>query len=321
MFSASIDRSDCMPTIQSYQWQKYSGSSWANLAEGDGTKYSGTTTTASLIINSLVAGDAGIYRAVLTYYGGCTQNTPTATLTVRPLISPTVTPPATLCDGATATFSVTPNDPTIYTYQWQVNSGSGWTNVATGMGGTTPQYSFTATYTDNGKQYRVVVGYAVSSPSCKVISPEVLLTVRPTISLDCPDDVSLCNGGTATFTVTPTPADTGQYQHQWDVSTDDEATWTPITTATGPTYSFTASLANNSNKYRVTVKYSTEPYCEASPCIATLTVRVISVTVGSPMTICVEDGPITLSGTATNAQSAQWSVESGGAYGGDIEFV
>jgi len=34
------------------------------------------------------------------------------------------------------------------------------------------------------------------------------------------------------------------------------------------------------------------------------------------MTICVEDGPITLSGTATNAQSAQWSVESGGAYGG-----
>jgi hypothetical protein len=410
-FAAAISSSGCSPTIQSYQWQKYSGSSWVNLAEGDGTKYSGTTTAANLIINSLVAVDAGRYRAVLTYYSGCTQITPEATLTVRPLISPIVTPPTTLCDGATATFSATPNVPATYSYQWQVNSGSGWTNVATGTGGTTPQYSFTATYADNGKQYRVKIGYLttpscpvdstgytlavkppispivtppttlcdgatatfsatpndpatysyqwqvnsgsgwtnvatgtggttpqysftatyadngkqyrvkigyLTAPSCPVDSTGYTLAVRQTINLDCPPDVSLCNGGTASFTVTPTPADSGLYQYQWDLSIDSGSTWTPITEATSSTYSFAAVLADNGKQYRVRVKYNTIPYCnEVTSCAAKLMVQSgTTVAVGGPMTICVMDGPIPLTGTATNAQSALWSIVSGGAYGG-----
>ena len=316
-FSAAISSSGCMPTIQSYQWQKYSGSNWVNLAEGDGTKYSGTTTAANLNINSLVAGDAGRYKAVLTYYSGCTQITPEATLTVSPLISPIVTPPATLCDGATATFSATPNNPATYSYQWQANSGSGWANVATGTGGTTPQYSFTATYADNGKQYRVEIGY-LTAPSCPVDSTGYTLAVRQTINLDCPPDVSLCNGGTASFTVTPTPADSGQYKYQWDFSIDSGSTWTPITVATSSTYSFSAVLADNGKQYRVRVKYNTMPYCnEVTSCVAKLTVQSgTTVAVGGPMTICVMDGPIQLTGTATNAQSALWSIVSGGLYGG-----
>jgi len=292
-----------------YQWQVNSGSGWGDVTTGTGGA------TAQYSFTAAYADNGKQYRVVVGYASppSCPVTSSAALLTVKPTISLTGPSPTTVCDGGTASFSVTPNP--AYTYQWQVNSGSGWGDVTTGTGGTTAQYSFTAAYADNGKQYRVAVGY-VSSPSCPVTSSAALLTVRPTISLDCPDDVSLCNGGTATFTVTPNPVDEGQYQYQWDVSTDGGTTWTPITTAIGPTYSFTASLADNGNKYRVTVKYNTMPYCEASPCIATLTVQGGStVTVGSSMTICVEDGPITLSGTATNAQSAKWSVESGGDYG------
>jgi len=306
-FSATLTPAD---TGQyNYQWQSSSnsGSTWNNIAGATSSSY--TVPSATYVTPSMQYR----VRVALKTQNTCWKDSNPATLTVNPTISLTGPSPTTVCDGGTASFSVTPNP--AYTYQWQVNSGSGWGDVTTGTGGATAQYSFTAAYADNGKQYRVVVGYA-SPPTCPVTSSAALLTVRPTISLDCPDDVSLCNGGTATFTVTPNPADEGQYQYQWDVSTDGGTTWTPITTATGPIYSFTASLADNGNKYRVTVKYNTMPDCEASPCIATLTVQGGStVTVGSSMTICVEDGPITLSGTATNAQSAQWSVESGGDYG------
>lgn len=224
----------------------------------------------------------------------------------------------TVCNGDPATFSVslTPLDSGQYNYQWQSSSNGGttWIDIP---GATGSSYNVApATYVTPSMQYRVNVALK-TQPDCWKNSNPATLTVRPGINLDCPADVSLCNGGMASFTVNPTPDDTGQYQYQWDVSTDGGSIWTPIATATSRTYSFTAGLDDDGNQYRVRVKYNTLPYCnEVTSCAAHLTVQGgPTVAVGDPITICVLDAAITLTGTATNALSAEWSVYSGAAYG------
>ena len=71
---------------------------------------------------------------------------------------------ATVAEGATATFTVVA-DGSGLTYQWQKNSGSGWTNVTTGSGSTSATYSFTAAMSDSGTQYRCVVTGSCGSPA------------------------------------------------------------------------------------------------------------------------------------------------------------
>jgi len=66
-------------------------------------------------------------------------------------------PSVIVCAGGTATFAVTPNpsDTGNYNYQWQVKSGSNWSDI---NGATNPGFSIAAAAADSGKQYRVNVG-------------------------------------------------------------------------------------------------------------------------------------------------------------------
>ncbi len=112
----------------SYQWQKFVGGAWANLA--DGGRIDGAT-TASLTISNLQGSDAGQYRAVVTNAAGNATSDP-ATLAVAFTASP-------IPNGLTATYfdnanftgpSITRIDPTV-----NMNLGAG--SPAPGIGADT----------------------------------------------------------------------------------------------------------------------------------------------------------------------------------------
>lgn len=102
---------------------------------------------------------------------------PALSITTQPT-NVSVTTPAT----ATFTVAATGGTPS-YTYQWQrsTDSGSNWSNVSTGSGGTTTSYTTAATTVsggnaNNGDQYRCVVTDSAGTPAT-VNSNAATLTV------------------------------------------------------------------------------------------------------------------------------------------------
>ncbi len=71
---------------------------------------------------------------------------------------------ASVCVGSATSFSVNANGGSSVAYQWQVNTGSGWSDIAnssTYSGATTSTLSINSTLlTMNGWQYRVIISNA-----------------------------------------------------------------------------------------------------------------------------------------------------------------
>ncbi|HRG88326.1 MAG TPA: hypothetical protein PLW44_04855, partial [Chitinophagales bacterium] len=116
------------------------------------------------------------------YYSTCVN----PTITANPSNS-------TVCVTGTTTFSITASGATGY--QWQVNSGSGFTNITNGApysGATTATLNITgATAGLNGYLYRCVA----SSGACSSTSNSATLTVsNPSLTALSQTNVS-CNGG------------------------------------------------------------------------------------------------------------------------------
>ncbi|RZL17415.1 MAG: choice-of-anchor D domain-containing protein, partial [Pedobacter sp.] len=102
----------------------------------------------------------------------------------------------TVSVGTTATFTVVASNAT--SYQWQVNTGSGWNNVSTGTGGTTASYTTpTTTLAMSGYQYKVIV--SGTSPCVAIESAVRTLTASPVITyanLQYPASHSMEEGST-----------------------------------------------------------------------------------------------------------------------------
>nr|WP_321232667.1 choice-of-anchor D domain-containing protein [uncultured Psychroserpens sp.] len=88
-----------------------------------------------------------------------TSNSPTSDLTGTGITLPTISTQPTnqsVIEPNTATFSVVSSDAT--SYQWEINTGSGWNNVTGGSGATTDTYTTPATSTTmDGDLYRCIV--------------------------------------------------------------------------------------------------------------------------------------------------------------------
>ncbi|MGJ8551013.1 GEVED domain-containing protein [Winogradskyella wichelsiae] len=71
--------------------------------------------------------------------------------------------------GANATFSVVATN--AVSYQWQVNTGSGWNNVTGGSGATTDTYTTAATSTPmDGNQYRSILTNSCGNTTSSVVT-------------------------------------------------------------------------------------------------------------------------------------------------------
>ncbi|HUI30564.1 MAG TPA: right-handed parallel beta-helix repeat-containing protein [Candidatus Acidoferrales bacterium] len=155
------------PTVQ-WQVSTNGGSTWNNIGGATSTTYSFTTASTD---------NGKEYRAVFTNTVS-SVNSNAAILTVD--FAPTVTTnPAndTVVVGNSASFTSAANGNPAPTVQWQVSTDGGttWTNVP-GATGTT--YSFVASITENGYEYRAVftngVSSATSNPALLVVKDNSL---------------------------------------------------------------------------------------------------------------------------------------------------
>jgi hypothetical protein len=255
-----------------YQWQINTGSGFVNLS--DGGIYSGATTS-SLNVTGATPAISGYQFRCLVASSSCTNTilSQVATLAVNTLPSIGTQPvPQTICTGSNVSFQIS-GAGTGATYQWQVNTGSGFTNLmnmAPYSGVNTPQLTISATpLVLNGYVYRCVVSGACT-PSA--ISDPALLTVNdPAVVSSSPSSQEVCSGSNVTFTVGVTSVATINYQ--WQLSTDAGANWTNISGANSTSYSLTGvSMSLSGNRYRCLVSNTTCP-TQAASAAATLTVR------------------------------------------------
>ncbi|MBN2597744.1 MAG: gliding motility-associated C-terminal domain-containing protein [Marinifilaceae bacterium] len=162
-----------------------------------------------LTVTSPVNGQS--YYAVVSGDYCSTAKSNSASLTVLSEVSTTNPVDITVADGGNASFKVTASGEPIYSYQWQEDSGSGFTDLSDGgeySGTTSSQLKLTGVLMANGFDgniYRCIV----TSSSCSGVatSSGAVLTLNNIIKIkDQPVDQKLCETNTATFTVEGTGA-------------------------------------------------------------------------------------------------------------------
>ncbi len=255
----------------------------------------------------------GSYNVTVQGVAGASTLTTTVNFVVAAGTAPTLTAAtnATVCAGNTASFSVVASGPTVNSFQWQVstNGGTNWTNVSTGTGGTTSTYTTAAaTAGMNTYQYRVL-----ATAQCGVAtSNAAVLTVQTAPAINAqPQNILVCNGSTATFTVGATG---NNLTYQWQFSIDGVAPYTNIAGANGLSYTTpTVTVAQNNYRYRVVINGSCPSPVNSSAAILAVGNPPVITTQPTNTTVCAgQTATFTASATGSGL-SYQWlqSVDGG----------
>jgi hypothetical protein len=289
-----------------YQWQQRGSTTgtWANIA--------GSTSITYSIANAALSLSGSQYRCVVTSNCGVSTSD-IATLTVNAATTIFQQPASqTICAGSATTFSITAGGLNL-NYQWQINTGTGFTNMlndANYNGTATNSLSVTnSALSFSGNQYRCVVTGTCGSG---INSSAATLTVHapPTITRS-PLQAEVCERTPASFGIAVNSIPPAIFQ--WQLSTNGGSSWNDISGAT----SFSLSLATttssmNNNRYRCLVSTTTCPSLIAST-PTTLLVRAIP-TVGlsaQPLTALLPGQTTTLTATPSSTTggviTTQWN--------------
>jgi len=180
----------------------------------------------------------GTYQVYLriTDYVGESATSNTATVTVNPPLSVSVSPSSWVMDVGQSKQSIaTPSGGTSpYYYQWYLND-------APVSGATSSTWTFTPSTPGTYKIHVVVTDSADVDPSAS--SPPVYAYVNPppTVTI-APPSVVMDVTQSVTFTSTPSGG-TSPYTYQWYLN------GAPVAGATNPTWTFTPSSAGSYNVY------------------------------------------------------------------------
>ncbi len=221
-----------------FQWQvsTNAGASWANITGATNNIFALSAVTSVLNGNqyrcqaSTVCGSSNSNSAILTV------NTPIA-ITAQPAS-------ASICAGQSNTFCVTATGSDIM-YQWQTNTTGctgAWTNVAGATSSCLTLNNNVAT-----GYYRCVV---TSTSSCggSITTNCATLTVNSGVTISTqPTDVENCAGTQATFNVAGTS--TQPINYQWQVSTNNGASFSNINAANNASYTVTNLTTSASNNH------------------------------------------------------------------------
>lgn len=193
--------------------------------------------------------------------------------------------------GQIATFTVSAEGADL-AYQWQssVDAGANWTNIATAMA--TSYATPPTVLSDDGRLYRVLVSAAGGNVSSSAAQLTVsAAAVAPTITVH-PAAQTVTEPAAAMFSVTTsgtTPA------YQWQLSSDDGATWTDLASATNRDFDTGPTSASMSGAlYRVRASNSAG---SATSMAAVLTVNAAAVVTPPSFTQMPVDQQVT-EGTA-----------------------
>ncbi len=220
----------------------------------------------------------------------------------------------TICQGSNTTFDVVATGTNI-TYQWQVNDGTGWTNLSNTApygGVTTNSLSITtATYLMNGYLYRVIVSGACNPPDTSNVAT-LTVNTAPTLVSQSPS-VTVCEGDNALFSITATGSG---LNYQWQV--DDGTGFVNVPAAApysgGTTATLTitgATAAMDGYQYRVIVTGTCAPVATSGT--VTLNVNTLPVVVTDPVdaTACAGSSATFSVGATGTGITYQWQVDDG----------
>ncbi|MBS7255790.1 MBG domain-containing protein [Flavobacterium branchiicola] len=195
-----------------YQWQVDNGSGFTSISNN--ATYSGATTATLTITGATVGLNGYRYRAIAS--GVCTPAAPSndALLTVGFTPAITAEPSSiTVCIGENTTFTAAASNAT--SLQWEVNNGSGFTNVnnaAPYSGATTSSLTITGAIASlNNYQYRLI-----AIGGCPPNATSLAATLKVPTILANPTQTNVnCNGGdNGTATVAPSGG-TAPYTFLW----------------------------------------------------------------------------------------------------------
>jgi len=259
--------------------------------------------------------------------------TPTISISVQPSNQTAVSGAATF----SVTASATQGAELLYQWQRQAGGAGSWTNIATGLSATLAlaDLSYAA---NNGDKYRVVItsgsagtgGTAVNgwlpavvvelTPTATLTSGEATLTISAAISIITqPQNVSLTNGTSATFSVSATTPGSG-LSYQWQ-SSPDGTNWTTIDSATSASYALSGITETGNNGYRYRCIVSSSGYSDATSNAATLAVAPITVTsqpasqTGQPVAGTTPNYSASFTSAASSpagAPTLQWEISTDG---------
>jgi len=265
---------------------------------------------------------AGSYVVTVTGTGsGAPTQTRDITFTINPGAGPAITTqPAnqTVCSGGNATFSVVATG----TYQWQISTdgGTSWSNIT---GATATSYTVTgATTAQSGNQYRCIVSGQCGNTTSNAAS--LTVNVVPSITAH-PQNLALCSGSGATFSVTATGS---VLTYQWQLSTDGGTTYNNITGETAASYNIASTtVAMNNNRYRCVVSGACTPSATSNAAVLSVSSSVTITANPVNSTICEATNTsfsVSASGTGLNYQwevstdngATFTSVANGGVYSG-----
>jgi hypothetical protein len=231
-----------------YQWQRSSdGSTWSNISGATGGTYAlGVADEGDAVRVVVTASNPDGSVSVPSLASAPVQATAPANTT-----APTIAGSAQRTGVLSSTQGAWSGIGNVYSYQWQHDTGSGFTDI-TGATGIT----YVLGVADEGSRIRLVVTasnpdgslQAASTPTATVAAAPPVNTVPPTVT------------GTAerSFTVTSTQGTwTGignAYALQWQRSADGGTTWTDVTGATGASY--TLAVADEGDLVRLQVTAS-----------------------------------------------------------------
>lgn len=210
-----IAKSTGTATIQ-MQWQQSTdgGSTWSNI--------SGKTDTVLSLTNVPFSMNGNWFRnSFVNSCKGYVYSKP-ALLTVDSGIGYSMQPSdVTICDGASANFSVAVSSLTPASLQWQMSKDSGktWSDLS---GETKPKLVLSnRNYFENGTQYR-----ATASNICAKNFPSSVATlnIRPPLSVKISGDTLVCVGQSATLTATAGGGDKAKYSYAWNGSAGTNST-------------------------------------------------------------------------------------------------
>ncbi len=288
------------PTVQ-WQSEPSGSSSFTNISGATSTSYTFTP----------AATDNGTkFQAVFTNsVNSATTSAATLTVDFAPSITTQPTSQNTV-SGTPVTFTAAASGNPTPTVQWQSepSGSSSFTNIS---GATSPSYTFTPTLLDNGTKFQAVFTNSVNSATTNAATLTVqVLTVAPIITTQ-PTSRTVNAGTPVTFTAaasgTPTPT------VQWQSEPSGSSSFTNISGATSPSYTFTPAATDNGTKFQAVFTNSVN---SATTSAATLTVDFAPSITTQPNSQTVNAGtPVTFTAAASGnpTPTVQWQSEPSGS--------
>ncbi len=171
--------------------------------------------------------------------------------------------------GEYAVFCIYAINAESYQWQYRTSASGSWTNVSSASG-KTDTYSFEVASRHNGYQYRCIVKNGTAS----VTSDVATLTVYepwPSITTQ-PTNQTVYAGDTVTFRVVAVNAT----RYQWYYKSSGSSSWTPATSSSGKTATYSFSAQSYQNGYQFYCEVSNASGDSVNSNIVTLTVNEVN---------------------------------------------